>query len=117
MTTIFNHLRQRLLAKAGLADVAVLDLRRLYESEWSPEFEKCMRNRLVMGAMRYGPMRNGMKSGYSRAAGIRKRLEQYERTGNTECLVDVANLALLEFVEGQHPNKHFAAMDGDHSCV
>ena len=33
-----------------------------------------------------------------------RRLAAYGRTGNLEMLVDVANLCLLEFVEGRHPS-------------
>jgi hypothetical protein len=117
MKTVFTHLRDRLHAKAGIADKAALSPMVLFKSEWSSQFETYQRNRLVMGALRYGPIGNGQKSGYNRLAGIRKRLAQYEADGNTERLVDVANLALLEFIEGTHPLKHFSAIDGDHSCV
>ena len=114
-------IRSRLLARAGIADPAQQPcpgrtLADLARTEWSPQFERLMRNRLVMGALRYGPLHAPGKRPWNRPAGIAKRLAQYIRTGNTEYLVDVANLALLEFEEGTHPTKHFsAAIDGDHS--
>lgn len=87
----------------------------LYESEWSPEFEHFMRNRLILGAMRYGRMGHGQvprgKPVYDRCESIRQRLERYEKTGNAEWLVDIANLALLMFEERIHPNHHFSATD------
>lgn len=88
----------------------------LQQSEWSPEFEHLMRNRLVMGALRYGRMGHGAhpvgKPVYDRAASIRRRLVLFERTGNGEHLVDIANEALLIFEERQHPQFHFAQEDG-----
>jgi hypothetical protein len=85
-------------------------------TEWSPSFERAMRCRLQMGAFRYG--RLGQKKPYfDRVRGIKKRLEQYEETGNLECLVDVGNLALLEYVEGTHPRRHFRSMSDDHTCI
>ena len=38
-------------------------------------------------------------------------MDGYEMTGNTEYLVDIANYCLLAFLEDEHPNKHFSAMD------
>jgi hypothetical protein len=117
--TTFEHLRQRLLQRAGLVPPAPprYTLRELEQSEWSAEFERYMRNRLIMGALRYGKIKAPGKRKWNRIAGIQKRLDQYAQTGNLETLVDVANLALLEFVEGEHPRRHFEAFDGDHSCV
>lgn len=116
MKTIFSHLRDRLLFKANLAPCPTF-IQRLPQTEWSSKFETLQRNRLLMGALRYGPMHNNMKSAYDRTKGIEKRLAQYRATGNTECLVDIANLAMLEFEEGAHPNKHFNALSENHSCV
>lgn len=90
---------------------SLADLRR---TEWSEEFERLMRNRLVMGAFRYGPLRSEGKPQYDRLASARKRLSIYERTGNLEHLVDVANLMLCEFEEGDHPRRHLRAVDDGH---
>lgn len=117
---VHDVLRDRLLRRAGLEEFEVceaLDFEKLKQSEWSPQFEELMRNRLLMGALRYGLMHSKGKPDYDRLAGARKRLQQYEETGNLECLVDVANMALLEFEEGRHPNRHWDAINGDHCCV
>ena len=102
--------------KAGLPalnpEAEIIDLTAVRESEWSVEFETLMRNRLVMGAFRYGLMRRSVKKGYDRIGSAVKRLEEYRRTGNTELLVDAANLCMVEFVTGEHPKKHFKAADG-----
>ena len=84
---------------------------RLRESEWSDVFEKLMRNRLVMGAFRYNCIHEPNKVQYDRVSAMFRRLTKYVETGNTELLVDIANLALLEFEEGDHPNKHFRSED------
>ena len=120
--TIFEYLRTRLLEAKGLIEARKLDRRysiyNLQQTEWSPEFEQLMRNRLIMGALRYGLLHDKNKPTYDRMASIKKRADKYAETGNLEFLVDMANLCLLEFEEGQHPKKHFHAIDdGEHvSC-
>lgn len=117
-------LRERLLAAAGLSEprkskFSVSDLPALEESEWSHEFERLMRNRLLMGALRYGTFaekRDKAKRGkhWDLLGALRKKAEGYEATGNTEYLVDAANYCLLAFELDPHPSKHFRALD-DHT--
>ena len=78
-----------------------------YRTQWSPSFEGHMRRRLIFGSIRYGRLSARFKPQYNRIQAIRDRLTEYERTGNLTWIVDVANLALLEFVEGRHPKRHF----------
>lgn len=90
----------------------------LRESEWSQEFIELMRNRMVMGAYRYGTIRAKNKPNYDRLQSIEKRLNLYKETGNDELLVDIANMCLIEFEIGTHPNKHFDAVDdGEHMNI
>lgn len=93
------------------ADRATID--DLYRTEWSSEFERLMRNRLVMGALRYGRLRAPDKPKYNRVGSIEKRVRQYAETGNLELLVDAANLCLIEYIEGEHPKRHFRAADDE----
>ena len=94
-----------------------MSLAELKRTEWSPEFERLMRHRLIFGAYRYGRMGHGRvpegKPKYDRCESIRKRLEFFEDTGNAEWLIDIANLALLLFEEQMHPKFHFKHIDGD----
>ena len=83
-----------------------IDFEELRKTEWAPEFEQLMRNRLLLGSIRYGKLGAPGKPQYDRIAASIKRLRHYEETGNLEMLVDVANFCLLEFVEGRHPNRH-----------
>lgn len=93
------------------------DLAKLEQTEWSPLFERLMRNRLLMGAFRYGTMEekraNATKNRWDLLGAVKLKIEMYEKTGNTEYLVDGANYFLLAFEFDPHPNKHFHALD-DH---
>ena len=118
MKTVTDHLRDGLLAKAGIAEkpkAMMPSLEELQRTEWSPEFEKLMRNRLIMGAFRYerfGPQ----KSNYPTATEAIRRTLKYLESGNTEHLVDAANMLLIEFEFGKHPKKHFGAIDDGEHC-
>lgn len=99
---------------AGLPEVVpqvLPPIDQLRKTEWSPVFERLMRNRLMMGAIRYGLLNSPGKPKYDRIASMEKRLRIYRETGNMELLVDVANLALCEFEEGTHPKRHFKSAD------
>ena len=104
--------------KLGLPEVEnnpVPDFHLLQKSEWSQDFENHMRARLIQGAFRYGLMGSKDKPKFDRMESILKRVKKYNETGNIEFLVDIANLALLEYVEGDHPKKHFKSIDdGEH---
>lgn len=68
-------------------------------TEWSKEFESAMRARLLVGGLRYNLFEEmkHMKKDY--LPSMRKRLEAYAQTGNTELLVDIANFAMCIFVQ------------------
>ena len=86
-------------------------LEELRQTEWRPDFEALMRSRLLIGAFRYGRICAKDKPKYNRIAAAHKRLAEYERSGNLDAIVDVANFMLLEFAEGEHPLRHFASGD------
>ena len=83
-------------------------------SEWSSEFEQLMRNRLIMGGLRYGMFKDNGKKPYDRVGSISKRLKLFKETGNTELLVDIANFAMLEFLAAGGGAKMQSIDDGDH---
>lgn len=114
--TCTEHIRQHLLDNLGISStVCIPDIKELQKSEWSAEFEKLMRDRLIMGAFRYGLLGDPNKPKWDRLPSIYRRLQEYGATGNDELLVDCANLLLLEFVEGNHPNKHLnSKATGEH---
>lgn len=117
MKRVNEHIRDRLTAHVH--DTHVGDKTETHEdlltSEWSAKFERLMRNRLLMGRFRYGRMDRTADTGYDRIGSALRRLARYQETGNMEFLVDAANLCLMEFEHGEHPNRHFeAADDGEH---
>lgn len=88
-------------------------LESLRRSEWSPDFENLMRERLIQGAFRYGLLKASGKPDYDRTKSIEKRLALYRQDRNKEHLVDIANLCLCEFVEG---DGYFKTIhDGEHT--
>lgn len=81
-------------------------------TEWVPQFEQYMRNRLIMGAIRYETFEEKLKGNkYNCLEYIRRKCNEYEATGNLECLVDLANVAMIEFAAPHHPNPHFTPGD------
>ena len=111
-------LRSRLLAyvdgdKCGDKSESLEELR---ETEWCTEFEQLMRNRLLMGRFRYGKMGDANKPQYNGIGAIKRHLREYERSGNLEHTVDIANYCLEEFVHRRHPKAHFEATDDVDHC-
>lgn len=93
-----------------------VDFQELKKTEWSDEFEHLMRNRMLVGSFRYGRLNRKKGVKYDRIGSMLRRLENYQKTGNKENLVDVANICLCEFVECVHPKAHFESVDdGGHA--
>lgn len=111
-----EFLRQRLYQRIAAVGHATETLESLRQTEWSSLFETLMRNRLLVGRFRYGLMGDPAKANYDHVKSMKERLRLYEKTGNLEHLVDVANLCLVEFVHSKHPRKHFAAADDAIHC-
>ena len=111
MKSVSDHIRAHLLQIAP--DVDSDSYAALQVSEWSVEFEQLMRNRLIMGSIRYNKMATPRKPGCTifHIEIIEQRLKRYKETGNLEMLVDIANLCKVEFVHSDHPDKHFKAVE------
>ena len=116
MKTVTDHIREHVLLTAGCIERKPLpDLDSLHQSEWFPEFEQLMRNRLIMGAFRYQLFKDKACSASLMFEYLKQKVAVYEKTGNREALVDIANMAGLEFMFPSHPNAHWAAGDDDSS--
>lgn len=115
---VSDLLREHLLEVSGYphGHRRVPDLPDLRVTEWCDEFDRLRRNRMVMGAHRYGLMCEARKWRTDRIVGLRSKLAFYSSTGNTEALVDIANYAMLEFMRPAHPTAHFRALD-DHGTA
>lgn len=112
MKTVTQHIRDHLEKQIRPESKLRPSLEELRQTEWVPEFEQYMRNRLVMGAMRYETFEEKLKGNkYDCLGYVRRKLIEYENTGNLECLVDAANLLMIEFAAPHHPNPHFTPGD------
>lgn len=113
--TLAYFFRQAWRWSAGLPEDQPKPLRPSLEhlrlGQWNEDFEQLMRNRLVMGAFRYGTFEEQKHLRRDNVPSILKHAALYQQTGNAEHLVDVANLALVEFTRPSHPAFHFEAID------
>lgn len=110
MDTINNHIRSHILELVGIPD-SIPNLDTLKKTEWSPVFEELMRNRLIMGRFRYGPLNNINRETEKIIENIKDRADKYIIERNTEYLVDIANLCMKLFETDDHPSKHFKSYD------
>lgn len=110
MKTVTQHIRDSILRNSGYYKTPSPE--ELRKSEWSVKFENLMKNRLVMGALRYGIIQDESRSrGQKRTDYMQKKLDLYVEDGNAEHLVDIANFCIAEFREENHPKFHFNAKD------
>ena len=113
-----NAIRDHLLSTLGYPHdqdrLPNLDV--LRKSEWCVEFEQRRRNRMVMGAMRYGLLSSPGKWEYDLWAGLERKLAIYAETGNLEAIVDAANYLMLIYMRPDHPNAHWRAEDDHTHC-
>lgn len=124
MISVIDASRRRLFPSV---DARVPNLDSLMHTERNPEWERltgidktsefyamCMR-RKILGAMRYGLFGAEGKAKYDRIGSILKRLDLYLLDKNKEHLVDIWNIAELEFTEGNHIDVWFWYGDGNTS--
>lgn len=108
---------ERIYQERGVFSPSSLSLTDLLESEWDEEFERLMRNRLLMGAFRYGVLeekRTGKSRFFYTKDAIRRLLEYGERP-NLEILIDVSNMMLLQFVQDRKTVPFIPVDDGVHT--
>ena len=88
-------------------------------TEFSEEFVKGMRDRMLMSYYKYGAIVDAYPSKVNAIESLSVRIELYARgdpqkgiaPGNTEYLMDAANFAMIEFMYPRHPDAHFKATD------
>ncbi len=112
MKSVHDQLRTRLLTQAGIFDPVepAPSLDEIARLQSCPQFEEFRKNRMLMGYFRYGSLKAQIgKSKYDNIGSISKRLALYIKDKNREHLVDIANLAMVEFAT--HPDYPFNAID------
>lgn len=84
--------------KMGLASNA--DIKNILSTEYSERFDNIRKNMMVMSYYKYGPLKDnyGKYKCMNAIENLKIRLQKYLDTGNTEYLADVANFAMLEFM-------------------
>ena len=85
----------------------------ILSTEYSEEFDRIRKNMMVTSYYKYGPIKENYKTEKTIDAigSLKLRLEEFEKTGNTELLADVANFAMIEFMYSQHPKAHYKPTD------
>lgn len=84
-------------------------------SEFNTPFVQGMADRMAASWFKYGCHDDNARAGVDFLDSLKTRLAKYEEDGNTEWLMDVANLAMIEYCHPSHPEAHFRATDSDES--
>lgn len=87
----------------------------ILKTEFSEEFVKHMKDRMLMSFFKYGPLEKGFPEKVNALGSMEERIRLYMETGNKEHLTDAANYLMIEFMRPRHPNAHFRATDSDES--
>lgn len=87
----------------------------ILERDWSGEFIDGMQKRIITSHYKYGWMSESYPEFCSAIESLKKRLELYEQTHNTECLMDIANFAMIEFMHPTYGDAKFEPTDSDKS--
>ena len=117
MKTTHDIIRERLLIASGVVvpeKKPVISMAEMEALQWGDEWQdilSLMKNRMVMGGYRYGPLKSQKKRAFDNIADVKRRLELYEETGNMEHLVDAANITIIECLKKNHKNFHFESID------
>ena len=87
------------------------------EEEYSDRFDRLRKNRVEVSFYKYGPARKNFGTGNVQAIPTMRRcVEKYQETGNTEYLLDTANYLMFEFMYPQVKGAYFKATDSGESA-
>jgi hypothetical protein len=84
-------------------------------SEYDQRFLDGMLNRMAVSFYKYGPVKAAFPHKVNALQSLQQRLAEYEKTGNTEFLIDAANFAMIEFMQPSRKDAHFTATDANAS--
>ena len=87
----------------------------ILKRDFSEEFITKMRNAIEVSHYKYGWMSKTYPELAQAYKCIRERLELYEKTHNTEYLVDIANFAMIEFKYPSFKDSKYEPTDSDKS--
>lgn len=107
-----DWIRHHALLARGVHRVTLTEMREAAAGKRCATFDRLRNNRLMMGHLRYESCGVSRDASYDVVGSMIKRLEEYRMSGNLEHLVDVANLAEIEFIWPRHEQAHWTALDG-----
>lgn len=81
------------------------------ETEYSKLFLRGMLNRISVSHQKYGFIADHFPDNTDALACARAQVEAYQRTGNTEHLIDAANYLMFEFIHPAVPDAFFKPTD------
>lgn len=90
-----------------------VDIQEILKTEYSDKFDEIRKNMMVMSYFKYGPLKDnyGTYKCMHAIENLKIRLQKYLDTGNTEYLADVANFAMLEFMNPSIKHAYYKATD------
>lgn len=80
-------------------------------SEYSMPFLQHMLNAMGMSYHKYGKVNDNYPEYVDAMGCVDRAARKYEKTGNRDFLVDVANYAMIEFMRSSKANAHFTPPD------
>ena len=85
----------------------------ILKTEYSEKFDEIRKSMMVVSYYKYGPVKDnyGKYKCINAVENIKKRLEAYEKTGNTEFLCDASNFCMLEFMYPQIEGAKYVPTD------
>lgn len=93
-----------------------MDIEEILKTEYSEKFDELRKKAMVTSYYKYGSLKKNVCGKLTQTMpSLQKRVDLYNQTGNTELLVDIANMAMIEFMYPQHPQAHYEPMDSDKS--
>lgn len=89
-------------------------LDKILQTEYSEKFDSLRKKAMQMSYYKYGKVKDNYKSYklVSAIGSLEMRLREYQKTGNAEYLIDIANFAMIEFMYPQHKDSHYKPTDG-----
>lgn len=84
-------------------------------TEFNEIFVEAMRKRMAVSFHKYGTMADAAAKGVDQIASAEVRINRYLETGNTEWLIDAANMLMIEFTHPRHKDAHYRPTDSHES--
>lgn len=86
----------------------------LLKTQYSERFDEIRKKMMVTSYYKFGDLKQNYKTvaGLQAIPSLKAKLEEYELTGNTEFLADVANFAMIEFMYPQKDGAKYSPTDG-----